>query len=107
MSRQLRIIWLLFSISIISTVLHNFFYAIFKFEDAIFFILSILCFFILIGYLIYNIYTKITKKQPKDLWIVGFVGIVLAILFLIVGVNNPILYIIPGLFGLFFIFRWV
>jgi len=107
MSKQLWLIWLLFLVMITSVIFHNLFYAIFGFEDAVFFILSLLCFFGLIIYLDYNIYTKITKKQPKDLWLVGFVGLVLAILFLTVNVNKPILYIIPGIFGLFFVFRWI
>jgi len=91
----------------VSTVLHNLFFAIFGFEDGVFFILTFLALFGMIGYLLYNIYTYFVRKEPKDLWMVGFAGLVLLAFLLIVGMNDPVPYVVPGILCLFFVFRWL
>jgi len=66
-----------------------------------------------LGSLIYNTYTYITKKQPADIWKLGFLGIFGIITILIFGFNLEnkfmafltILFLIPFLFFLTLLFK--
>lgn len=93
MSKQVKLSYLLFVLAIIFSILHNLIYALFKFEEPVFFILVLLSFLGFFVSIIYNLITYITKGKPKDLWKLGWLG-----LFGLVG-------LIPGfrcgLFGFF------
>ena len=61
--------------SVLSMIMHNFIAAIFHFEDAIFFLLTFILFLAFIISIIYNLVTYILKRQPKDIWQLGWLGL--------------------------------
>ena len=91
MEKQTKIIYILVGLSILSVILHNAFYGLFKIEEPVFFVLT---FVFAISFVISVIYSTISyfrKGEPKDLWKLGFLGL-LGLLGLIAT---------PGFYGLF------
>ena len=78
-------------------ILHNAIYAIFKAEEAVFFILTLISFFLFMLSIVLNLFRYITKKEPKDIWKLGFLGL----LGLLGLVANPSLF---GFFGFYAFF---
>ena len=76
MSRQTKIPVLLYFGAVASAILHNVIYAIFKFEEPVFFCLTFLLVIGFLGTVGYNIYTYLKKGEPKDLWKLGFLGFI-------------------------------
>ncbi|MFA5355301.1 MAG: hypothetical protein WC302_00985 [Candidatus Paceibacterota bacterium] len=68
--------YLLFALSFISMILHNAVYAIFKAEDAVFFILTFVFFFLFIVFIVWNTIRYIIKREPQDIWKLGWLGLI-------------------------------
>jgi len=102
MTKQTKIIYTLFGLSILSVVLHNAISAYFKIEEPVFFILT---FAFLLSFVISVIYSTISyfrKGEPRDLWKIGFLG-----LFGLIGlIASPGFYGLFGLFGFFGARSW-
>lgn len=113
MSRELKILIWVFVIGIVSMLGHNLFYGlaiIFPNFKTLFGVLEVILFFVTLisalVFLITIIYTSIKyliKREPKDAWHIGWVGLALLIFFLLVGMNKPYFYIFAILLLLFFI----
>ena len=82
---------------------HNFWYAIFGWEDAIFFLVTIVGFVSMVTLSIITAYSVIRKGMPKDAWILGFIGVALEIIVIALGFNGVFFYLMPIAFMLFFI----
>ncbi len=82
---------------------HNFWYAIFGWEDAVFFILTMLGFLSMVIFSIITAYSVIRKGRPRDAWILGFVGVALEIIVITLGFNKVFFYVVPIPFMLFFL----
>jgi len=102
MTKQTKIIYTLFGLSILSAILHNAISAYFKIEEPVFFILT---FVFAISFVISVIYSTISyfrKGEPRDLWKIGFLG-----LFGLIGlIASPGFYGLFGLFGFFGAKSW-
>ncbi len=75
MTKQTKITYILVGLSILSVILHNAIYGLFKIEEPVFFILT---FVFAISFVISVIYSTISyfkKGEPKDLWKLGFLGL--------------------------------
>jgi len=84
------------SIAIIAVIIHNFIYAVFQFEEAILFLTSL---FLILGFtasVIYNILTYINRGQPKDIWKMGWLGLIG-----ILSIFAPPLILFYGFFAFF------
>ena len=68
-------VYLLFGLAVLSAILHNLFYAIFKMEEGIFFILTLVFFFGFWAYLIAVVFRYLRSGQPKDIWKLGWFGL--------------------------------
>jgi len=102
MEKQTKIIYILVGLSILSVILHNAFYGLFKIEEPVFFILT---FVFAISFVISVIYSTISyfrKGGPKDLWKLGFLGL----LGLLGLVATPGFYGLFGLLGFFGARSW-
>jgi len=75
MEKQTKITYLFFGLAILSSVLHNAVFAIFKFEEPVFFFLSLISILCFILSIIYNTFTYIRKGKPEDLWKLGWLGL--------------------------------
>lgn len=82
---------------------HNFWYAIFGWEDAVFFVLAMFGFLSMVVLSIVTAYSVIRKGRPRDAWILGFVGVGLEIIVVLLGFNKAVFYLVPIPFMLFFI----
>jgi Mn2+/Fe2+ NRAMP family transporter len=74
MEKQTKITYILVGLSVLSVILHNAFYGLFKIEEPVFFILT---FVFAISFVISVIYSTISyfkKGEPKDLWKLGWIG---------------------------------
>ena len=89
MEKHTKITYILFIITIVSAIIHNVFYGIFKFEEPLFFTLTIAGALAFAGSVVYNIILHRTKGKPKDIWKLGFLGLV------------GLLGLIPGFTGFF------
>ena len=99
MKKETKITYILFGLAVLSAILHNAFYGIFKIEEAVFFIFALV---FLLGFIISTIYDVILvlrRKGPDDLWKLGFLGI-FGLLGLIPGFSVGF-YGFFGLFGFF------
>jgi len=103
MSRPVRRIWILFAGAVLAVIVHNFFSALFGVEDIVFFFLSLACILGLIIFSLLAAYSFLLKKEPKDIWRLGWLGVILTILFLLVGINNSFFYLFSSFFLLFFL----
>ncbi|MAG50674.1 hypothetical protein CL621_03515 [archaeon] len=65
MEKKVKILLLLFASAILFSVLHNVFYAVFSFEEPIFFTLSLLAGFSFIVFFVYVIVSFILHKFVK------------------------------------------
>ena len=93
MEKQTKITYILFGLTILSVILHNAIFGFLKMEEPVFFILTFVFgfgFFILV---IYDVILVLRKREPKDLWKLGFLGFV-GLLGLVPGLN-------AGFFGFF------
>jgi len=88
--------YLLFGLAIASVILHNAFYGIFNKEEPVFFILAIGLFFAFVISVIYNTISYLRKREPKDLWKLGWLG-----LFGLSGLMPGFNYGLFGFFGFF------
>jgi len=112
-SNELKILIWTLVIGIVSMIGHNLFYALaikFLSFTTLFNVLEVILFFTTlisaVAFFITLIYTCIKyliKKQPKDAWNIGWIGLVLLIFFLVVGMNPPYFYIFAIILLLFFI----
>lgn len=99
MSQQIKITYIFFGLAILSSILHNLIYGIFKLEEPVFFMLAILAFLAFVVAVIYNLIRYLIKGQPKDLWKLAFLG-----LFGLIGLIpnfGPGFYGFFGFFGFF------
>jgi hypothetical protein len=96
MSKQVLTTYLLLILAILSVIVHNFFYAFFQVEEAVFFNLALLLILGFVVSIVYNfiVYTK--RGKPKDLWKLGWLGL-FGLLGLIPGFGFGFL----GFFGFF------
>jgi hypothetical protein len=60
----------------VSVLLHNLIYGLFGFGEILFFLLSLLSAFLFPFSIVYNVFTYVTRKKPKDLWKLGFLGLI-------------------------------
>ncbi|MDX9893012.1 MAG: hypothetical protein RB292_01170 [Patescibacteria group bacterium] len=67
--------WLLGS-AIFTAIIHNVWYAIFKTEEASFFILTLILITAFFASVIYNIITYLNRGEPADIWKMGWLGVV-------------------------------
>lgn len=99
MEKQTKITYILFGSAILSIILHNAIYGIFKIEEPVFFTLTFVFFLLFVISVIYNTISYFKKGTPKDLWKLGFLS-----LFGLFGlVASPGFY---GFFGFFGAKRW-
>jgi len=99
MKKETKITYILFGLAVLSVILHNAFYGIFKIEEAVFFTLASI---FLLGFVIsaiYDVILVLRKKGPDDIWKLGFLGI-FGLLGLIPGFS-PGFYGFFGFFGFF------
>lgn len=68
--------YLLLAISFISFILHNAIYAIFRAEEAVFFLLTLASFGLFVVSIIANLIKYIIKKEPEDIWKLGWLGLI-------------------------------
>lgn len=102
MQKQTKITYILFGLSILSVILHNAIYGVFKIEEAVFFILTFVFFLCFVISAIYSTISYIKKGEPRDLWKLGWLG-----LFGLLGlVGGPGLYGFFGFFGFFGAKQW-
>ncbi len=87
--------WLI-STAIISVIIHNFFYALTGKEELTFFLLAIILIAAFCVSVIYNIITFLNKGEPKDIWKMGWLGI-LGVLAIFI----PAMITFYGFFALF------
>ena len=76
MEKQTKITFILFVITVVSAFVHNIFYMIFRFEEPIFFSLTIAGALAFAGSVVYNIILYRTRGKPEDIWKLGFLGLV-------------------------------
>jgi hypothetical protein len=82
--------------TLIVVVIHNFIYAIFRIEEAVLFITALMLTLIFAVSVIYNVLTYINKGEPKDVWKMGWLGLIG-----ILGVFAPPLIFFYGFFAFF------
>lgn len=102
MEKQTKIIYILVGLSILSVILHNAFYGLFKIEEPVFFILTFVFAISFVVFVIYSTISYFKKGEPKDLWKLGFLGL----LGLLGLVATPGFYGFFGFFGFFGAKRW-
>ena len=112
-SKELKILVGLFVISILSMIAHNLFYAlvivlpnyktILEVVSVIFFFLNIISALAFVLFLVYVCIKYLTKGKPKDAWKVGWIGLVMLIFLLLIGMNPLGFYIFAIFLILFFI----
>ena len=76
MEKQTKITYWFLAGGVISSIIHNLVYALFNFEEPVFFFISLLAF---LGFLLsipFNIVTYKLKGKPKDLWKLGWLGLI-------------------------------
>ena len=102
MEKQVKIIYILVGLSILSVILHNAIYGLFKTEEPVFFVLTFVFAISFVVSVIYSTIFYFRKGEPKDLWKLGFLG-----LFGLIGlITSPGLYGFFGFFGFFGAKRW-
>ena len=102
MTKQTGITYILVGLSILSAVLHNASYGLFKIEEPVFFVLTFIFAISFVIFVIYNTVSYFGKGEPKDLWRLGFLGL-LGLLGLI---GTPGFYGFFGFFGFFGARSW-
>jgi len=94
-------IYLLFGLSIISAVLHNFLSVSFE-NESVFFILTFIFLLSFVISVIYSTLSYFKRGEPKNLWKIGFLG-----LFGVIGlISSPGFYGLFGLLGFFGAKSW-
>jgi len=102
MEKQTKITYILVGLSVLSVILHNAFYGLFKIEEPVFFILTFVFAISFVISVIYYTISYIKKGEPRDLWKIGFLG-----LFGLIGlIASPGFYGLFGLFGFFGARSW-
>lgn len=97
MTKQIKITYVLFGLSILSVILHNAISAYFKIEEPVFFVLIFVFLLSFVISVIYSTISYIKKGEPKDLWKLGWIGV-----FGLLGlVGSAGLYGFFGFFGFF------
>lgn len=92
MEKTTKITFSLFAAALVSMVIHNTLYGIWRLEEPVFFLLSLTLF---LGFVVSVVWNLVTYKRygwPKEIWKVGFIG------------AFGILGVIPGLGANFFAF---
>jgi len=99
--KQTGISYLLLILALAAAFLHNAVYGLFLIEEPVFFSLTLLFFLAFVVSVGYNVYLYSQKGQPKDLWKLGWLGILGLVGFLPgFGPNFFGLYGFFGFFGL-------
>lgn len=75
MTKAIKISYILFGLAVLSSLIHNAIYGIFKFEEPICLMLAVLLFLAFAVSVIYNLSTHIAKGKPKDLWQLAYLGL--------------------------------
>lgn len=96
MEKQTKITYILVGLSVLSIILHNAFYELFKIEEAVFFVLTFVFAISFVVSVIYSTISYFKKGEPKDLWKLGWIGF-LGLLRLIPSLTYGFL----GFFGFF------
>lgn len=96
--KQTGISYLLLVLALAAGFLHNAVYGLFLVEEPIFFSLTLLLALVFIISIGYNTYTHIRKGKPKDLWRLGWLGIM--------GLVGFLPSFGPGFFGLYGFFAF-
>lgn len=86
-----------------ATILHNFMFGLFGFEEAFFFFMAIISAFLFPLSIVYNVFTYMTKRKPRDVWKLGFLGLI-GLLGLIPAEGLYPFTFFYGFFGLFAFF---
>jgi len=98
---SIKSIYLLFGLSILCAILHNFLSVSFE-NESVFFILTFIFLLFFVISVIYNTISYFKRGEPRDLWKVGFLG-----LFGIIGlITNSGFYGLFGLLGFFGARSW-
>jgi len=106
LSRQVKWMFILLTISIASMVIHNFGdYFFGPWVGVPFFFLTLIALAGLVGLSIYVAYSYARFRRPKDAWMVGFIGLAFLVFMLVVGFNKYAPFVVPAYFLLFFLFR--
>ncbi len=66
MKKQTKITFILLGLTVLSTILHNVFYAIFEVEEPVFFILTLLFALGFVVSVFWSLILMLRKKKPKD-----------------------------------------
>jgi len=102
MEKQIKITYILVGLSVLSVILHNASYGLFKIEEAVFSILTFVFAIAFVASVIYSTISYFKKGEPKDLWKLGFLGL----LGLLGLVTTPGFYGFFGFFGFFGARSW-
>ena len=87
LTKTIRITYILLVSAIAAVIIHNAVFAVSRFEEPVFFILSLLLILSFFLSIIYSIYTYIRYKRPVDIYRLGFLGL-LGLIALIPGFND-------------------
>lgn len=104
MEKQTKTTYTLFGLTIISIIVHNLIYGLFELEEPVFFLLT---FFFLFGFIVsvlYNAFIYIKRREPQDLWKLGFLGL-FGLIGLIPGFDCGFFGFL-GFFGFFGAKKW-
>jgi len=101
MEKKTLISVLLFGLAVILVVLHNAFFMVFNIEEGVLFLLALLAATAFVGSLIYNLIIHRKTGEPKDLWKIGFLGL-LGLAGFIPGMNVSF-FLAFAFFGFFYI----
>ena len=102
MEKQTKITYILLGLAVLSAIVHNAFYGVFKIEEPVFFFLTLVFVFGFVISVVFNTFSYIRKGEPKDLWKLGFLGL----LGLLGLVATPGFYGLFGFFGFFGARSW-
>jgi len=91
MEKQIKITYILAGLSILSVILHNAIYGLFKIEEPVFFVLTFVFAISFVVSVIYSTISYFRKVEPKVLWKLGFLGLL--------GLLG--LFATPGFYGFF------
>ena len=60
----------------VSVFLHNFMSGLVGIEEALFFFLALVSAFMFPLSIFYNVYTYVARKEPRDIWKLGYLGLI-------------------------------
>lgn len=101
MQLQTKITYGLFFTAFFSVILHNVLYGLFPIGEVVFFLLGLFLIAVFFLFVLYNIITFILKREPQDIWQLGWLGFFSVVLF----AGNVIYWYVFLPFFLFFLLK--